>query len=255
MNSSSGQHLTSLVGQDFSPKAPVVYVVDDDRQMRERLERVLRSAGWQSRAAASAEEFLSRLPATGPCCLLVEHYLPARNGLDLQGVLRDRTEMPIIFMSRYADVRTSVRAIKAGALEFLTKPFGDEALLSAVEDAIEQSRAALRDQACARELGERYASLSQREREVMRGVASGRLNKQVAGDLGISEITVKAHRGSAMRKMRASSFAELVIMAVTLGRGTRLEDERHAERDDVSWPASTDRVSNMWRHARLSLSP
>jgi FixJ family two-component response regulator len=202
------------------PETAIVFIVDGDAATRNVLESVIRVKGWQVTTAASAEEFLARPRETRPCCLLVEQHLPGSSGLDLQEVLCDRTEMPIIFMSDHADVEATVRAMKAGALEFLTKPFQDDVLLSAVGDAIERSRAALSNLAQMHELQERYEMLSRREREVMNGVVNGRLNKQVGGDLGISEITVKAHRGKVMGKMRARSFAELVRMAASLYRST-----------------------------------
>jgi FixJ family two-component response regulator len=197
-------------------ETPIVYVVDSDTSAREALELTLRSAGWQPRMAGSAEEFLTRPRTMTPSCLLVEQRLPGLSGLDLQRLVFDRTEMPVIFLSAHADVQVTVQAMKAGALEFLTKPLVRDVLLNAIGDAIEHSYASLRHLAQVRGLQQRYESLSRREREVMRLVVSGRLNKQVGAELGISEVTVKAHRGSMMRKMKAGSFAELVNMAASL---------------------------------------
>ena len=195
---------------------PVVFVVDDDVSVREALEPLIRFAGWQPETFASAQEFLDRPRLTVPSCLVLDVSLPDLNGLDLQKRIVDRTDMPIIFITGHGDVPMTVRAMKAGAVEFLTKPFDDEALLSAIRNAIERSEAALGDEANLRVLRERYASLSPREREVMSLVVSGLLNKQVGGELGISEITVKAHRGRVMQKMKAASLADLVTMGARL---------------------------------------
>jgi FixJ family two-component response regulator len=195
---------------------PVVFVVDDDVSVRESLELLIRCAGWQPETFASAQEFLDRPRLTVPSCLVLDMSLPDLNGLDLQNRIVDRTDMPIIFITGHGDVPMTVRAMKAGAVEFLTKPFDDEVLLSAIRNALERSESALGDEASLRVLRERYASLSPREREVMSLVASGLLNKQVGGELGISEITVKAHRGRVMQKMKAASLADLVTMAARL---------------------------------------
>jgi len=196
---------------------PTVFVVDDDISVRESLEALIRFAGWQPQTFASAQEFLSRPRVFVPCCLVLDVTLPDLNGLELQKRLAtDRIDMPIIFITGHGDVPMTVRAMKAGALEFLTKPCSDEVLLSAIQQAIECSCAALRREAEMRAIRDPYASLSRRERQVMGLVVRGLLNKQVGGVLGISEITVKAHRGSVMRKMQANSFADLVNMAARL---------------------------------------
>jgi len=201
----------------MSPATPVVFVVDDDVSVRESLELLIRCAGWRPETFASAHEFLARPRVDVPSCLVLDVSLPDLNGLDLQQrIAGDRTNLPIIFITGYGDIPMTVRAMKAGAVEFLTKPFGDEALLSAIQNAIERSRAALGHEAELRALRDCYASLSRREREVMALVVSGLLNKQVGGELGISEITVKAHRGKVMRKMKAGSLADLVKMAARL---------------------------------------
>lgn len=199
------------------PPTPVVYVVDDDVSIRESLELLIRSAGWEPRLCASAAEFLARPPVPAPSCLVLDVTLPDQNGLELQEeIATDRLAMPIIFITGYGDVPMSVRAMKAGAIEFLTKPFGEAALLDAIRYALERSRRALGREAELRDLRARYASLSPREREVMDLVVSGLLNKQVGGRLRISEITVKAHRGRVMRKLKAGSLADLVTMAAKL---------------------------------------
>lgn len=197
--------------------ASVVFVVDDDVSVRESLEGLVRTAGWQVETFTTAQEFLSRPRATVPCCLVLDVSLPGLTGLELQEQLAERTEMPIIFITGYGDVPMSVRAMKAGAVEFLTKPLKDDVLLDAIRSAIERSRAVLRQQAEVQGLRICYGSLTPRERDVMALVVSGLLNKQVGGQLGISEITVKAHRGQVMRKMKAGSLPELVNMVAGLG--------------------------------------
>jgi len=193
---------------------PIVFVVDDDVSVRESLELLLRNEGWQPETFATAQEFLDRPRAYAPSCLLLDISLPGLNGLDLQKrIAVERTEMPIIFITGYGDVPKTVQAMKAGAVEFLTKPFSDELLLTAIRQALERSRLTLAQQAEVQELRNRHASLTPREREVMTLVVSGLLNKQVGGQLGISEITVKAHRGQVMQKMKANSLVDLVKMA------------------------------------------
>ena len=199
---------------------PIVFVVDDDISVRTSLEFLIDSAGWQSETFPSAQAFLHRPRAVGPSCLLLDVSLPDLDGLELQKrVASDRTDMPIIFISGHGDVPMTVRAMKAGAVEFLTKPLAGDVLVGAIQQAIEQSRSALDREAALRELLDRHASLSPRERQVMALVVSGLLNKQVGGELGISEITVKAHRGQVMRKMKATSLPDLVTMAVRLETG------------------------------------
>ena len=195
---------------------PIVFVVDDDISVREALEALIQFEGWQAETFASAEAFLSSPRVMVPSCLVLDVSLPDLNGLDLQKRLADRSDMPIIFITGYGDVPMTVQAMKAGAVEFLMKPFSDETLLSAIRQAIDQSRAALDQQREIEHLRDRYASLSRREQEVMALVVIGKLNKQVGFELGISEITVKAHRGRMMEKMKARSFAELVRMSARL---------------------------------------
>ena len=196
---------------------PIVFVVDDDISVRTSLESLIESAGWQPETFESAQAFLHRPRAAGPSCLVLDVGLPDLDGLELQQrVASDRSDMPIIFISGYGDVPMTVRAMKAGAVEFLTKPLAGDVLVGAIQQAIEQSRRALDRETAMRELRDRHASLSPRERQVMALVVSGLLNKQVGGELGISEITVKAHRGQVMRKMKATSLPDLVAMAVRL---------------------------------------
>ncbi|MGN6169307.1 MAG: response regulator transcription factor [Solirubrobacteraceae bacterium] len=198
--------------------SPIVFVVDDDISVRESLDGLIHTAGWKVETYASAQAFLARPEAKGPACLVLDVSLPDLNGLDLQAHLgADRGDLPIIFITGHGDIPMSVRAMKAGAVEFLTKPFSDETLLSAIASAMDRSRAELERQAGMLALQTRYGTLSTREREVLSLVVAGRLNKQIAGELSISEITVKAHRGRVMQKMEARSLAELVKLAQRLG--------------------------------------
>jgi FixJ family two-component response regulator len=199
--------------------SPIVFVVDDDISVRESLELLIQTAGWRPETFVSAADFLRHPPATVPSCLVLDVRMPGLDGLELQQRLAERTEMPIIFITGHGDIPMSVQAMKAGASEFLTKPFDDQVLLDAIRQALERSRGALRHASEMQVLRGRYASLTPREREVMTLVVSGLLNKQVGGELGISEITVKAHRGQLMRKMKADSLPDLVTMAAKLGVG------------------------------------
>jgi FixJ family two-component response regulator len=210
----------------MSPASPVVFVVDDDISIRESLELLIGSTGWQVEIFASALEFLARPRLFAPNCLVLDVSLPGLNGLDLQKrIAVERPDLPIIFMTGHGDIPMTVRAMKAGAVEFLTKPFNDECLLNAIANALERSRVIVDRETETRMLRSRYALLTSRERQVMSLVISGLLNKQVGGELGISEITVKAHRGSMMRKMQAESLAELINMAARLRLAPSLAEE------------------------------
>lgn len=201
-----------------TPPTPIVFVVDDDISVRESLDLLIRCVGWKTECFSSANAFLARPRPVVPSCLLLDVNLPDLNGLLLQKmVAADRTDMPIIFITGFGDIPMTVQAMKAGAFGFMTKPFDDHVLVEAVCEAIERSRLALEAESEMRSLAGRYAALSRREREVMALVVTGLLNKQVAGELAISEITVKAHRGSMMRKMEATSLPSLVKMAARLG--------------------------------------
>jgi FixJ family two-component response regulator len=195
----------------------IIYVVDDDVSVRESLELLFKTAGWQPELFASAQEFLLRPRRAVTSCLVLDVTLPGLDGLELQRRLAGRNDMPIIFITGHGDVPMSVRAMKAGAVEFLTKPFKDDVLLEAVRGALERSRVALRFESEMGALRNCYESLTPRERQVMSLVVAGLLNKQVAGELDINESTVKAHRGQVMRKMNARSLPRLVTMAERLG--------------------------------------
>ena len=201
-----------------SQQKPIVFVVDDDVSVRESLELLIKFAGWQPETFASASEFLARPRTATPNCLVLDVSLPDLNGLELQKLIAsERTDMPIIFITGHGDVPMTVQAMKGGAVEFLTKPFDDEVLLNAIRHAIRRSAAVLDDQAEITALRSNYELLTPRERDVMRCVVAGMLNKQIGLKLGISEITVKAHRGKMMQKMKADSLADLVKTAVRLG--------------------------------------
>jgi FixJ family two-component response regulator len=215
--SESAWQANEVGGRQMPDVTSIVFVVDDDVSVRESLELLIRTAGWRPETFASALDFLSRPRPTVPCCLVLDVTLPGLSGLELQQQLVERTDMPIIFITGHGDVPMTVQAMKAGAVEFLTKPLTNDVLLDAIGGAIERSRTAVREETEMRVLQSSYASLTPREREVMALVVSGLLNKQVGGDLGISEITVKAHRGQVMRKMKADSLPELVTMAARLG--------------------------------------
>jgi FixJ family two-component response regulator len=196
--------------------SPTVFVVDDDESVRESLELLVRNAGWRPVVCASGAEFLARPRVLEPSCLILDVALPDLDGFDLQKLIADRNDLPIIFLTAYSDVPMTVRAMKAGAVEFLTKPFDEQVLLDAVRQAIDKSSVAVAKEAEIRALRECYATLSHRERQVMGLVVTGLLNKQVGGELGISEVTVKAHRGMVMKKMKAATLPDLVYMASRL---------------------------------------
>src|SRR5579862_663523 len=209
------------------PEKSIIFVVDDDISVRESLELLIQAAGWHPELFASAQAFLDHPPASVPHCLVLDISLPGLSGLDLQKrVIVERPAMPIIFITGYGDVPKTVQAMKAGAVEFLTKPFADDVLLDAVRHALESSRTFLVQAAELQGLKERYESLTLREQQVMKLVVAGLLNKQVGGELGISEITVKAHRGKVMLKMKADSFADLVKMAAKLLESRLPQEDR-----------------------------
>jgi FixJ family two-component response regulator len=214
-----------------SQPKPIVFVVDDDVSVRESLELMIKFAGWQPETFASAGEFLARPRTSLPSCLVLDISLPDLNGLELQKMIAsERTDMPIIFITGHGDVPMTVKAMKGGAVEFLTKPFDDEVLLSAIRHAIERSAAVLDEQSEMMTLRSNYESLTPREQDVMRCVVAGMLNKQIGMKLGISEITVKAHRGKMMQKMKAESLADLVKTAVRLGLAPAKNPWRTTER-------------------------
>ena len=209
-------HRTILrIGNRDTP--PTVFVIDGDIAVRQSLERLIRTAGCEPETFASAEEFLSHPRSTVPSCVILDLTLPGLSGLELQKQLAGQPELPLIFVTGHTDVPMTVEAMKAGAVEFFTRPIDDMALLPAIGAAIERSRAALRHDSEMRMLRKLHSTLTPREREVMALVVSGLLNKQVGGELGINEATVKAHRGQVMRKMKAASLPDLVTMAMRLG--------------------------------------
>jgi FixJ family two-component response regulator len=206
------------------PTTPTVVVVDDDISVRESLELLIQHEGWQPALFESAQEFLTQLPSVVPSCLILDVNLPDLSGLDIQQRISDaKSSTPIIFITGYGDIPTSVRAMKAGAAEFLTKPLDNEIMIQAIRDAVLRSQANLQREGAQRLLQQRFTLLSKREREVMNLVVKGLMNKQVGFELDISEITVKAHRGRVMEKMQAATFVDLVNMAGRLGIGTTRE--------------------------------
>jgi len=217
MNSASAASFHESQSSLMSRDTPIVFVVDNDISVRESLESLIRFAGWQPQTFACAQEFLSRPRLFVPSCLVLDIALPDLNGLELQKrIASARNDMPIIFITAHGDVPMTVRAMKGGAVDFFTKPFDDDVLLSAIRNAVSRSDIALSQELEVRALRAGYASLSTREREVMDLVVTGMLNKHVGVELGISEITVKAHRGRVMQKMNAGSLADLVKMAGAL---------------------------------------
>jgi FixJ family two-component response regulator len=214
--------LACVFGRDigmtnYSKISPTVFVVDDDISIRESLKSLIRSEGWRPETFGSAQEFLACPRTDAPSCLVLDVALPGLNGLELQKrIARERSEMPIIFVTGHHDIPTTVQAMKAGAVEFLTKPYDVDVLLGAIREGLERSRVGLEREIEMRELRSRYASLTHRERQIMAFVAFGYLNKQAGSELGISEVTVKTHRGHVMKKMKAESFAGLVRMAMRL---------------------------------------
>jgi FixJ family two-component response regulator len=208
----------------MSPTTPTVVVVDDDISVRESLELLIQNEGWRPELFESAQEFLAQLPSVAPSCLILDVNLPDLSGLDIQQRISDeKSSTPIIFITGYGDIPTSVRAMKAGAAEFLTKPLDDQILIAAIHQAVVRSQANLKREGAQRQLEERFALLTKREREVMNLVVTGLMNKQVGFELDISEITVKAHRGRVMEKMQATTFVDLVNMAGRLGISTTRE--------------------------------
>ena len=206
------------------PTTPIVVVVDDDISVRESLELLIQNEGWRPALFESAQEFLERLPNIVPSCLILDVNLPDLSGLDIQQRMSDeKSSIPIIFVTGYGDIPTSVRAMKAGAAEFLTKPLDDAVVIQSIREAVARGQANLKREGAQRQLQERFDSLTRREREVMTRVVKGLMNKQVGYELDISEITVKAHRGKVMEKMQASTFVDLVNMAVRLGISTTPE--------------------------------
>ena len=236
---------------DFTSAA--VFVIVDDISARASLARIVRAAGWQPATFASAEEFLFHPRHAASCCVVLDVVLPGMNGLELQRRLADRRDAPIVFITGANDVATSVRAMKAGAVDLLTTPFSTETLLDAIRTGLERSGAALRADAAMQLLRSRYASLTPRERSVMRLVVIGLLNKQIGGELGISEITVKAHRGQMMRKMHAGSVPDLVMMAAALG--VRGSGAAAARQPNVKANASTPAPANSISNVRSTISP
>ena len=206
----------SSMSSAASTAKPIVLIVDDDVSVRESLELLIAKAGWRAKSFASAEEFLAHPREFVPSCVVLDVGLPDVNGLELQKRIAGRPDLPIIFITGRGDIPMTVRAMKAGAVEFLTKPFGPGTLLSAIRGAIERSRASLAEEAELQKLRDRYESLTIRERQVMALVVRGQLNKQVAFELGLKEITVKVHRGRVTRKMKATSLADLVNMAARM---------------------------------------